>query len=103
MKRWFISLVVTPTRVRKVIATAVSWFLQKCLRQRAWDVVAALPVWLRRIADFIDCWNAAELPADKDALVADLVKNALTDEAVDRLVDEITALECKGEEPSDGH
>jgi len=92
MKRWFLSKVITPERARKMIACALSWLIYHCIMRGAWDVMTAMSVWLRKIADFIDSWNSAELPAEKDRLIADLVADAVTDELVDRLVDTVAAL-----------
>lgn len=93
MKRWLISLIVTPKRARSTIAHVVSWLLELCIMKGMWDVVSEFPKWLRRLADFIDRWNESTLPEDKDHLIADLVKDAVTDEAVDKLVDAISAME----------
>lgn len=100
MKQWFISLLITPKRVRKLIACVISWLLHKCIQSGAWDVVSEFPIWLRKLAAFIDKWNAVELPEDKDKLIADLVADAVTDDAVDTLIERVAALEveCKGSE-----
>jgi len=92
MKRWILSKLVTPKRVRKVIASVLSWLIYKCIVKGTWDVIATFPSWLRKIADFIENWNATELPKDKDKLIADLVADAVTDEAVDKLLDSVTAM-----------
>lgn len=94
MKRLLLRLIVRPDRVRKLIARTVSAFMQWAADTRAWDAVSALPRWLRRLADFIDGWNAAELPADKDRLISELVRYAITDEAVDRLMETVVGLEA---------
>lgn len=95
LRRLFLGLAVTPARVRRIIAGVVSWFLQWATTSKAWDAVSLMPRWLRRLADFIDCWNAAELPEDKDALIAELVRYAVTDEGVERLIDAIAGFEAK--------
>lgn len=95
VKRALISWFVTPDRARRAIASVVSWLLCRCMASGAWDAVSTFPKWLRKLADFIDAWNATELPADKDELILDLVKDAITDEDVDRLVDEVAAMANK--------
>lgn len=95
IRKFFLKLAVTPERSRSLIARVLSLFLQWATETRAWDAVSQLPKWLRLMADFIDRWNATELPEDKDRLIAGLVKRALTDEDVGRLIDEIAALEMK--------
>lgn len=95
MKRFLIGLIITPKRARKIVARAISAVLQRVLRDKTWFVAGDLATWLRKLADFIDRWNVAELPADKDKIIAELVGSALTDEAVDHLIDEVAALEMK--------
>ena len=95
MKRWILSKLITPKRARRMIACAVSWLMFHCMARGAWDVLSATTAWLRRLADFIDAWNATELPADKDRLIADLVAGAVTDEMVGRLVDTVSALQVQ--------
>lgn len=95
MKKLLISWLVTPKRARKWIACILSWIIYRCILKGTWDVISALPTWLRKIADFIDGWNATELPKEKDRLIADLVADAVTDEAVDRLLDRVTALQVE--------
>lgn len=92
IRRFLLRLAVTPERARSLIARVLSLFLAWATETRAWDAVSLLPRWLRRLADFIDCWNAAELPADKDRLISELVKYAVTDAAVDRLIDTVVGL-----------
>ena len=92
MKKLLISWLVTPKRVRKLIAKAVSWFLYRCMIKGAWDVISTFPRWLRRLADFIDQWNATELPEDKDRLITELVVDAITDEDIDKLLAQLTAV-----------
>lgn len=96
MKKWIktklIGLLVTPDRVRRLIAAGISWFMSWCCMQEAWEAVSALPKWLRKLADLIDSWNGTELSPIKDELVADLVKEAITDEQVDLLVDRISSM-----------
>lgn len=100
IRRLFLKIAVTPSRTRRLIAGLISWFLQWATASKAWDAVSLLPKWLRRLADFIECWNAADLPEDKDRLIAELVKYAITDEAVGRLIDTIAGFEAKAH--SDG-
>lgn len=95
MKRLILSWILTPKRARKIIANVISCLLYRCMVKGAWDVVSALPKWLRKIADFIDRWNETELTEDKDRLITELVGDAITDEAVDRLVDVVSSLEVK--------
>lgn len=95
IRRFVLKMVVTPARVRRIIAGAVSWFLQWATASKAWDAVSLLPKWLRRLADFIECWNATDLPEDRDALIAWLVRYAVTDAGVDRLIDTIAGFEAK--------
>lgn len=92
IRRFLLKLAVTPDRVRTLVARILSWFLLWATETKAWDAVSLLPKWLRRLADFIECWNAAELPADRDRLVSDLTRYAVTDEAVDRLIDTVVGL-----------
>ena len=94
-KRWVVSLVITPDRVRKAVAFLVSWLLVRVSATRTWDSVSSFTCWLHRMADFLDKWNATDLPDDKDRLVADLVKRALTDDDVSRLIDMVTSIELK--------
>ena len=102
IRRCLLKLTVTPQRVRSVIARAISLFLRWATETKAWGSVSQLPKWLRLLADFIDRWNATTIPENKDRLIADLVKKALTDEGVGRLIDEIAVLEYKGGETSNG-
>lgn len=102
IRRFLLKLAVTPKRVRSLIARAISLFLRWATETKAWDAVSQLPKWLRLLADFIDCWNETELPENKDRLIAEMVKRALTDEGVGRLIDEIAALEYRGGKNGDG-
>lgn len=102
MKRWLVSRLVTPGRVRRLIALALSWLIGKCVVSGAWDAVSTFPSWLRRLADFIERWNLVDAPDERERLLADLVADAVTDEQVDRLIDEVAAMEahvasCTGE------
>lgn len=94
MKKWLLSKIVTPSRVRRLVAAALSWLIYWCMARGTWDAVSAVTAWIRRLADFIDSWNATSLPAEKDRLVADLVAHAVTDEAVDLLVERVAAMEA---------
>ena len=94
MKKWLLSKLITPTRVRRLVATALSWLIYWCMARGAWDAVSAATAWIRRLADFIDSWNATSLSEEKDRLVADLVARAVTDEAVDSLVERVAAMEA---------
>lgn len=94
LKRWLLSKVITPARVRKIIASALSWLICRCIMNGAWDALSATTAWLRKLADFIDGWNSTDLPAEKDKLIADLVADAVTDDLVDKLVDTVAALEA---------
>lgn len=95
MKRLLISWIVTPKRARKLIAKVLSWLILRCVLKGTWDVVSALPVWLRKLADFIERWNETELTEERDRLIADLVSDAVTDEAVDKLIDRISAMKME--------
>lgn len=98
MKRLLISWLVTPKRARKWIACILSWIIYRCILKGTWGVISALPTWLRKIADFIEGWNATDLPKEKDKLIADLVADAVTDEAVDRLLERVTALQLEAKQ-----
>ena len=102
IRRFLLLRTVTPERVRALVVRVISWFLQWATAKKAWGSVSQLPKWLRLLADFIDHWNATTIPENKDRLIADLVKKALTDEGVGRLIDEIAVLEYKGRGNSDG-
>ncbi len=95
MKKWLLSKLITPTRVRRLVATALSWLIYWCMARGAWDAVSAATAWIRRLADFIDSWNAAGPLEEKDRLVADLVARAVTDEAVDSLVERVAAMNAE--------
>ena len=95
IKRWLLSKLITPSRVRRIIASALSWLMGYCIVHGAWESISATTAWLRRIADFVDRWNETELPADKDRLIADLVADAVTDDMVDRLVDTVSAMKAE--------
>jgi hypothetical protein len=95
VKKWLLSKIVTPSRVRRLVAAALSWLIYWCMARGAWDAVSAATAWIRRLADFIDSWNATSLPEEKDRLVADLVARAVTDEAVDRLVERVAAMKAE--------
>lgn len=95
MKKWIISWFVTPTRVRKIVASVVSWLIYRAIVRGAWDTVLAAARWMRRLADFLESWDAADLPADKDKLIADLVGTAITDEAVDKLIEHVAAMKAE--------
>lgn len=99
MKRMLISWLVTPKRVRSLVCCGVSLLMSYAVQRGAWDVISSFSSWVRRIADFIDKWNAIELPSGKERMIADLVADAVTDEAVSRLVDTVASLEAK-KEPS---
>lgn len=92
IKRFFLSLLVTPERVRKVIAHVLAWLIHWCVDRGAWDAVSTFPKWLRKLADFIEQWNNTELPAEQDYLLADLVADAVTDEDVDSLLGTVSAM-----------
>lgn len=100
LKRWLLSKVITPGRVRKIIAAALSWLMGYCIVRGTWESISATTAWLRRIADFVDRWNETELPADKDKLIADLVADAVTDDMVDKLVDTVSAMRAEAVSPS---
>lgn len=95
MKKWIISWFVTPTRVRKIVASVVSWLIYRAIVRGTWDTVLAVAHWMRRLADFLESWDAAGLPADKDKLIADLVGTAITDEAVDKLIEHVAAMKAE--------
>lgn len=92
MKRLLISWIVTPERVRKLVCRAVSWLMSYCMVSGAWDTITSFSKWLRRVADFIDKWNDTELPDGKDALIADTVSDAISDERVNTLIDIVSAM-----------
>ena len=92
MKKWILSKIVTPTRVRKVVAGVLSWLIYTAVAKGAWDVVRSVARWMRKLADFIESWSATELPSDKDHMLYDLVADAITDEAVDLLVERVAAM-----------
>ena len=91
-KRLLLRLIVTPDRVRKVIVHVLAAFMQWATDTKAWNSISALPRWLRRLADFIDSWNMAELPESQDILLSELVRYAVTDEAVDKLIDAVVGM-----------
>lgn len=95
MKRWLLSKIITPTRVRKIVARVVSWLICTAIARGSWDSVLSVARWMRRFTDFIEQWTAAELPKDKDQVISDLVSEAITDEAVDRLVDSVAAMRAE--------
>jgi hypothetical protein len=95
VKKWVLSWFVTPKRVRKVVAGVVSWLIYRAIVRGTWDMVLEVARWMRRLADFLESWDAADLPADKDKLIADLVGSAITDEAVDKLVERIAAMKAE--------
>ena len=95
MKKWILSLILTPKRVRKVVANVVSWLIYYSTAKGTWNTVLSCAAWLRRLADFIESWDRADFPEDKDRLIADLVSEAITDEAVDRLVERVAAMKAE--------
>lgn len=95
MKKWVLSWFVTPKRVRKVVAGVVSWLIYRAIARGTWGVVLEVARWMRRLADFIEQWDVADLPADKDKLIADLVGSAITDEAVDKLLERVAAMKAE--------
>ena len=95
MKKWILSWFVTPKRVRKVVASVVSWLIYRAIVRGTWDIVLEVARWMRRLADFIEGWDAATLPADKDKLIADLVGAAITDEAIDKLLERVAAMKAE--------
>ena len=95
MKKWLLSLFLTPKRVRKVVANVISWLIYQSIAKGAWGTVLSCTAWLRKLADFIESWNATVLPKDKDQLISDLVAEAITDEAVDKLLERVAAMEAE--------
>lgn len=95
IRRFFLKVAVTPERTRRIVGGTISAFLQWAIETKAWDAVSRLPKWLRSLADFIDRFNESELPEERDRLIAELVKYAITDEAVGRLIDTIAGFEAK--------
>lgn len=95
MKKWILSKIVTPKRVRKIVASVISWLIYRAIVRGTWDIVLEVARWMRKLADFIEGWNVAELPADKDKLIADLVGEAITDEAVDKLLEHVAAMRAE--------
>lgn len=95
MKKWLLSLFVTPKRVRSIVVIAVSCLIYKAVDSGVWDSVLSVSRWMRRLADFIEDWNGSNLPADRDRLLADLVAGAITDEAVDRLLERVAAFRAE--------
>lgn len=95
MKKWILSKIITPKRVRKIVASVISWLIYRAIVRGTWDIVLEVARWMRKLADFIEGWNVAELPADKDKLVADLVGDAITDEAVDKLLEHVAAMRAE--------
>lgn len=92
MKRLLLRIFITPDRVRRAIALCVSWLMTWCRFHQAWDVVGALPRYLRGIADVIDVWNATELPADADARIERIVGDTISSDQIGGLVEMITSL-----------
>lgn len=92
MKRWILSKLVTPTRVRRVVAGVLSWLIYTAIAKGTWDAVRAVAAWMRKLADFVESWSTAGLPEEKDRLLYDLVSGAITDEAVDKLLDRVAAM-----------
>ncbi len=95
VKRWLVSKVVTPRRVRKLIALALSWLIAKCVASGAWDAISTFPSWLRRLATFIEEWDSTHAADSREQLLADLVADALTDEQVDGLIDRVAAMKAQ--------
>lgn len=95
MKKWILSKIITPKRVRKIVASVISWLIYRAIVRGTWDIVLEVARWMRKLADFIEGWNVAELPADKDKLIADLVGEAITDEAVDKLLEHVAAMRAE--------
>lgn len=95
MKKWVLSWFVTPARVRKIVASVVSWLIYRAIVRGTWDTVLVVARWMRRLADFLESWDATDLPADKDKLIADLVGTAITDEAVDKLLERVAAMKAE--------
>lgn len=100
IRRFFVRIAVTPERTRRVVARSLSLFLQWAMESKAWETVSLLPKWLRRLADFIECWNEASIQEDRDRLLAELVRYAVTDEAVERLIDTVVGLEAESNDAS---
>ena len=95
MKRWLLSWLITPTRVRKIVAGVVSWLIYRAIVRGTWDVVLEVGRWMRRLGSCIESWDAADLQADKDKIIADLVSEAITDEAVDKLLERVAAMRAE--------
>lgn len=95
MKRWILSKIITPARVRRIVAGVLSWLIYMAIEKGTWDAVRAVAAWMRKLADFIESWSTAGLPEEKDRLLSDLVSDAITDEAVDRLVDRVAAMRAE--------
>lgn len=93
IKKFFLRILITPDRARRLIARIVSGLLLRAREHEAWDSVKAFPRWLRRLADFIDRYSVAEIPEEQDELVAELVRDAVTDAMVDRLLERVSALD----------
>jgi hypothetical protein len=95
VKKWVLSWFVTPTRVRKIVASVVSWLIYRAIVRGTWDTVLSVARWMRRLADFLESWDATDLPAAKDKLIADLVGSAITDESVDKLIERVAAMKAE--------
>ena len=102
MKRWLISKFITPKRVRSAVACFISWLMHYAIAKGTWSSVLDVARWMRKLASFIESWDASDLPADKDRLLADLVGEAITDEAVDKLVDCVSAMKAEAAKQSAG-
>lgn len=95
MKKWLLSKLVTPTRVRKIVASVVSWLIYGAIARGIWDSVLDVARWMRHLADFIESWDKADLPVDKDKIISELVSKAITDEAVDKLLERVAAMRAE--------
>ena len=95
MKKWLLSKLVTPKRVRKIVASVVSWLIYGAIARGIWDSVLDVAKWMRHLADFIESWDKADLPEDKDKIISELVSRAITDEAIDRLLERVVAMKAE--------
>lgn len=95
MKKWLLSKLVTPKRVRKIVASVVSWLIYGAIARGIWDSVLDVAKWMRHFADFIESWDKADLPEDKDKIISELVSRAITDEAIDMLLEKVVAMKAE--------
>lgn len=93
VKRFLLRMLITPARARGLVVRVVSAVMLKAKAHDTWDMVSSFSAWLRKIADFLDRYNAAELPGAQDEVIADLVRSAITDDMVDRLIERVSALD----------